>query len=162
MKKKILLARKSEKGQGFVELGLSLVFLLILLAVVIDLGWAFFTLIALRDAAQEAASVGAICPIEPSKIEARLRSAATSPIDLSDLDFDPSTDICVFDPSVTPIDCLDPATDTIEVGYSVNVTVTYQHEIMVPLIGAFINSQSYPLTANAVDTILATDCRIAD
>ena len=152
--------RRSEKGQAFVELALSLVFLITLLSVVVDLGWAFFTLIALRDAAQEAASVAAICPVDMDVVRARLRAAATSPIDMSKLE-DSRIDICVFDPDPNLTrTCLDPTVDTVETGYSVNVKITYQHDIMVPLIGQVINRSSYPLVADSIDTILTTDCRI--
>jgi Flp pilus assembly protein TadG len=153
--------RKSERGQGFVELGLSLIFLVTLLSVVVDLGWAFFTLIALRDAAQEAASVGSICPKDEAKIRSRLRAAATSPIDMSKLE-DSRIQICVFNPEVSPRTCINTAVtpNAVRMAYAVEVKITYQHDIMVPLVGAFINSQSYPLTATSVDTILTTDCRI--
>jgi len=157
-KRKNVLTRKSEKGQGFVELGLSLVFLMILLAVVIDLGWAFFTLIALRDAAQEAASVGAICPTDNTIVLARLKEAATSPIDMSRIE-DNRITMCAFDPLTTPKAC---KTSGIAVGDSFEVVITYDHQIMVPLVGAFIGKQTYPLTVNSVDTILTTDCRVTD
>ena len=51
---------KKESGQSLVELALSMTLLLILLAGVVDLGRAFFTYIALRDAAQEGASYAAV------------------------------------------------------------------------------------------------------
>ena len=47
----------SEKGQSMVELAVSVVVLLILLAGVVDLGRLAFYYITLRDAAQEAASL---------------------------------------------------------------------------------------------------------
>jgi len=147
--------RKAEKGQSFVELGLSMVFLLILLAAVIDLGWAFFTLVALRDAAQEAATVGAICPpsstANEDKIRERLMSSATAPIDMSKLSSS-QIDICVIDPIARTCGA------AVELGKSVRVTITYQHEIVTPLVGSFIGGQNYPLVASAADTILRLNC----
>lgn len=158
MKRRKIFGQKGEKGQGFVELGLSLVFLMILLAVVIDLGWAFFTLIALRDTAQEAASVGAICPTEPTRVRARLKASATSPIDMSKLE-DNRITMCAFNPLVSPRVCKNSG---IVVGDSFEVSITYDHDIMVPFIGSFIGRQTYPLTVNSVNTILAADCRITN
>jgi hypothetical protein len=155
-KRRNSLGKKTEKGQGFLELGLSLVFLMILLAAVIDLGWAFFTLIALRDASQEAASVAAICPNSEARIRTRLKAAATSPIDLSRIE-DDKVELCIFDPLVAPRVC---KTSGFEVGDSAEVKITYMHDIMVPMVGSFIGSQSYPLVVNSVDTILTTDCRV--
>ena len=159
IKQRNMRAHKNEKGQSFVELALSMIFLITLLSVVIDLGWAFFTLIALRDAAQEAASVGAICPTlgadaANSPIRARLRDAATSPIDMRKLQ-----------DSQIVVQVLDADTGTaissgFEVGDSIMVTITYTHDIMVPMIGAFIGSQTYDLKATSVDTILSTTCRL--
>ncbi len=162
-------AQKSERGQGFIELGLSLIFLIMLLSAVIDLGWAFFTLIALRDTAQEAATVGSICPTNFIKVRARLKEAATSPVDTSKLNdnqiefrifkIDNSgvrTDVCTFDTAHTS-NC--PAS-SFEIGDSFEVKVTYMHEIVTPLVGTFIGSQQYPISVTAVDTILKDSCSI--
>jgi Flp pilus assembly protein TadG len=143
--------RDGEKGQSFVELGLSLVFLLILVAAVIDLGWAFFTVIALRDAAQEAATVGSICPTDNNKIMERLYGSASAPLDMTKLSTS-QIDISIINPS-------DPgAAAAIALGNSVQVTVTYEHEIVTPFVGSFIGTQKYPLTVTVADTILRLDC----
>ena len=49
---------RSEKGQSLVELAISLMVLLLILAGVVDLGNMMFQYMAMRDAAQEAASYG--------------------------------------------------------------------------------------------------------
>lgn len=56
-----------EQGQSLVELALSLVLLLTLLAGLVDFGRAFFTYVALRDAAQEGAAYASV--INPSALE---------------------------------------------------------------------------------------------
>lgn len=142
---------KSEKGQSFVELGLSLVFLLILLSAVIDLGWAFFSLVALRDAAQEAATVGAICPTNPDIIKSRLRASAESPLDMSLLQ-DDQIEIDIINSTGTIV-------NTVALGNSVRVTVTYNHQIVTPFVGSFIGTQNYPLKVIVADTILRLDCK---
>jgi Flp pilus assembly protein TadG len=147
--------KKGQRGQAFLELALSLVFLLILLAAVIDLGWAFYTVISLRDAAQEAASFGSICPTDEAKILDRLRKSANAPLNMEDIDT-ADIEICIVDP--------DPAAGRvcgapIELGNSVRVTVTIQHKILTPFVGSFIGDQwEYPLSVNVSDTILRTTC----
>ncbi len=152
MMKKWFHGRQGEKGQSFVELGLSLVFLLILLAAVVDLGWAFFTLVALRDAAQEAASVGSICPGNEAKIRERLKASASTPIDMNRVEANRV--------QIQLLDKNNNNTNTPVLGGSVEVTITYDHEIVTPFVGSFIGAQSYPLVVTVTDKILATDCRI--
>ena len=88
--------RKRERGQAFVELALSMVFLLTLLSAVVDLGWAFYTLIALRDMAQEGAAYGSLYPCEVDgagfkvnpKITNRIMDSATAPLTPDDPNVD--------------------------------------------------------------------------
>jgi Flp pilus assembly protein TadG len=147
--------KKDAKGQAFLELAISLVFLLILLAAVIDLGMALYTLLSLRDAAQEAAAYGAICPTDEAKIRERLRSSAPAPINIEDFD-SANIEICIIDPDpVSGQKCGAP----IQKGNSVRVSVTVQHKILVPFVGTFIGQQwEYPLTVRVSDTILRTTC----
>jgi Flp pilus assembly protein TadG len=144
------LTMKSERGQSFMELGISLVFLLVLLTVVIDLGWAFYTMIALRDTAQEAASYGIMCP-DDYLIRERLRNSTSAPLNASDID----------NGNVT-VEFLDPLT-----GYAVSppqhgdlvrVSVTIQHQIIVPFVATFIGTTSYPLSVNVSDTLMVDHC----
>jgi len=53
---------QSEKGQSLLELAVVLVFILILLAGVVDLGRMMYEYLTMRDAAQEGAGYGAIYP----------------------------------------------------------------------------------------------------
>lgn len=61
-----------EEGQSLVELALMLVFLLILLAGVVDLGRMMFEYLAMRDAAQEGAGYASIYPNYCAEIENRV------------------------------------------------------------------------------------------
>lgn len=148
--------RKKQRGQAFIELALTLMFLLLLVSVVIDLGWAFYTMISLRDAVQEAASYGAMCPMQSDNatqntalIRQRLRLSATTPLDMDDID--PSNVTVVFThpsgtvlgPSATPI-----------MGGSVVITATIDHQIMTPFLGAIIGRQNYPLTVSVSNTVM--------
>src|SRR6185295_11358721 len=51
-----------ERGQGLVEFSLMLVFLSVLLISLLDLGRAYFTYLALKDAASEGAYYGSAFP----------------------------------------------------------------------------------------------------
>lgn len=143
--------RKNEKGQSFVELGLSMIFLLILLSALIDLGWAFFTVIALRDAAQEAATVGSICPTNTNKVIERLKASASAPIDMTKLE-NSQIEVCVVSPGTNTCGA------SVALGNSVQVTITYNHDIVTPLVGGFIGTQTYPIRVFSADTILRLNC----
>lgn len=150
MKRKLFNRKDSERGQGFMELGISLVFLLILFSAMVDLAWAFYTLISLRDAVQEAAAYGSMCPDKPLAIEDRLKQSASAPVNMAQLtDFD----IKYCDPMSGACRTVNPAR-----GDYLRVRVTYLHEIITPFVGAFINSQVYPLEVIVSDTIMRDKC----
>lgn len=83
--------RKKTRGQSLVEMTLVLPVLLILLAGLVDSGMAFFSYAAVREAAEEAASYGAIVPVKTDKttkntdaIEQRARTSSNNPVNLAD------------------------------------------------------------------------------
>jgi len=138
------------------ELAISLVFLLILLSFLIDLGYAFYTIMAMRDAAQEAASYGAICPFEEDgtsqnldRIRLRLRSSATAPLDVNDID-EGQVEIIFINTAGHELN----ADEAPVLGGSVKVTLTVNHAIMVPFLGAVIGRYDYPLTVEVADTVI--------
>jgi Flp pilus assembly protein TadG len=150
--------KREESGQSMVELAVSLVFLLTLIAGVVDLGRAFFTHIALRDAAQEGALYGSINANTKTDndIETRVADVLSDRVDLSDLD--------VTVERVDPGDPSDPSDDSVVAydascgGYNITVTVAYQNfPITMPFLGAIIGQQ-VDLSANVVDTILSPPC----
>lgn len=142
-----------ERGQAFMELAISLVFLLILFSAVVDLGWAFYTMTALRDVAQEAATYGAMCDDE-GMIEDRLRAGASAPLDMALLE-DEAIKVCFNKPtSLSEAICDDSVPP--KAGDIVRISITYQHQIVTPFVGAFIgNAQQYPLEVTVSDTVLA-------
>lgn len=154
---KFIQAVRRERGQSFMELAISLVFLLILLSAVIDLGWAFYTMVALRDTAQEGASFGAMCPDNPTRVRSRILESATAPINVSDLETG-DIEICIVDPASPPpvFGC---TTNAAAVrGNSVRVSLRIQHQILTPFVGTFIGTQSYPLSVTVTNTILVEEC----
>lgn len=143
-----------ERGQGLTEFALILVFLLVLLAGVFDLGRAFFAYIIIRDAAQEGAVYGSIAPKDDLDV---FRTAVANRVEAAYLDpsnpGDSPIDINIVNVQVDLLGsaCAAP-------GNSVRVTVDYSFPIAMPFLGAVVGKQDIELTARAEDSILAPSC----
>jgi Flp pilus assembly protein TadG len=70
-------SRSAQKGQSLVELALSMTVMLILLGGIVDLGRAFFTFMALRDAVQEGAMYGSLHPTSTVEIKNQVRDSSS-------------------------------------------------------------------------------------
>jgi Flp pilus assembly protein TadG len=152
MIKKMIARKTSERGQSFMELAVSMIFLLVLLTVVIDLAWAFYTMIALRDAAQEAASYGSMCP-NKDLIAERLRLSATTPISMEDIPDDEEHIKIEFLDADTRAELTNGGR-----GNLVRVTAQVDHDIIVPFAASFLGRTSYPLRVNVADTVMRDTC----
>jgi Flp pilus assembly protein TadG len=143
-----------ENGQSLVEFSLMLVFLLVLLVGVFDVGRALFAYIIIRDAAQEGAVFGSIAP------KSDLNGFELAVVDRVEAAFlDPAN------PSASPIDTskMNVTVDVIgsacaAPGNGVKVTVDYTIPISTPFLGVVIGSQDINLTAKAEDSILSPVC----
>jgi Flp pilus assembly protein TadG len=128
-----------ERGQSLMELALSMTFILILLAGVVDLGRAFFTYITLRDAVQEGAAFGAYEPADEAAITLRARQTSNTPINLT------ADSNVNFNVSVSQA-CA---------GGEVTVTATYRDfPITMPFIGALVGRQSFDISASTTDDVI--------
>jgi Flp pilus assembly protein TadG len=154
----LFFAHKKQKGQSLVELSLTLIIMMTLLAGAVDLGTAFFTFIELRDAAQEGAFYGSTAAVidannngkydtgevlNTGAIESRVRSSSTSPADLTDVT---TTTVTI---SATTPPCA---------GGGLTVTVRYNYTLIMPLIGSILGTQTIPISATMTDTILKPSC----
>lgn len=131
--------REKEHGQSMVELALTITILMVLLAGTIDLGRAFFTWLALRDAAQEGASYGAIYPARLDLIRERVWD------NLEQVVTNPRTEVDVI---VGYIDhpCL---------GNTILVSVDYpDFPLTTPMLGTILGSQTIAIHATVNDAIL--------
>lgn len=135
------LHRPSERAQSFTELALSLVFILILLAGVVDLGRMFWVFVTLRDAAQEGAAYASFCPAHISGIQSRIRNSSSNPVDLTD-----TTNIkIIIAPDCSFLSC--------SVGDAITITVSNPtFKMSMPFLGGV----TIPLSAEVNDTILST------
>lgn len=135
--------KDGEKGQSLVEFAFSLVFLLILLAGIADLGRALFTYLALRDAAQEGAFYASVNPTQTSAIKDRVYNA-------SDLLRGLGSQVSVT-VSIEGEACA---------GNAVVVRVTYKDfPITMPFLGTFLGTQRINITASISNTILTPPCQ---
>lgn len=144
------LRRKIECGQSLIEFAFGAVLLLILLVGIVDLSRAFFTYIALRDAAQEGAVYGSICPRSVTAIEARLRSSSNTPLDLQN---DPNIVVeCHYITAGGETPC---GGSVPMPGNGIRVRVIYRNfPITMPFLGTLIGTQTITLRAEVMDTIL--------
>jgi Flp pilus assembly protein TadG len=122
-------------------LAITITFLMILLAGTIDLGRAFFTWLAMRDAAQEGASYGSIEPTDVDGIQRRVWD------NLGQVINDPVTNVLV---NVTTTPCPQ---------HNIQVDVDYlTFPITVPFLGTILGSQQIPIHATINDTIIIPPC----
>lgn len=139
----------TERGQSLVELAISLVILLWLLAGAVEFGLGFFQFIQLRDAAQEGALYGSINPSDSAGIKARVLAQSTSPIDLA-------TEEAAGNITVSQSFTGGTATGCITEGLV--VSVTYKHTFFMPFVKLFTGGvNTIDITASVTDTILSED-----
>jgi len=138
----VIQSKPNEHGQSMVELALTITILMVLLAGTIDLGRAFFTWLAMRDAAQEGASYGAIEPADTGGIQDRVWD------NLEQVVPDPVNDVDVY---ITIADaCL---------GNAIQVDVEYpDFPLAMPFLGTIVGGQTIPIRATINDTILNPPC----
>jgi hypothetical protein len=138
---------RGESGQSLVEFSLMVVALTTLLVGLLDLGRAYFTYLALKDAASEGAYFGSVFPqcasaadddcAAPNNIEYRVRNTAPG----GGLVNWGTVDIEVEAPDTTP-------------GQTLTVTVAYEYDIITPFVGAIVGGQSIALGAESVAVIV--------
>jgi Flp pilus assembly protein TadG len=134
----------SERGQSLVEMALAMIFLVWLIAVIIDMGSALFTWIALRDAAQEGALYGSVNPTDTPTIKLRVVTSSDRPLDLVQAYEDGTLEI---NPTIGGSACT---------GGAITVMVRYQYTPIIPLVSAIW--PTIPIRATVTDTILLPEC----
>ncbi len=140
--------RKMETGQSLLELAVSMVVLLVLLAGVIDIGRMAFHYISLRDAAQEGVVFGSIYPTHCDQIIDRVRANLADPTNVK---------ITVLFDGVPCIEVT--ATYTECDSNEIEVTATDpDFPLTMPFLGTFIGSQSISLSAEASGSMLRPIC----
>ncbi len=180
LKLRALIPARKQGGQSLVELAISLTVMLLLLAGAVTFGMAFFSYVAIRDAAQEGALYGSFNPyvdtngntkydtgeplnvgtISPPKgICGRVASASTSPVNMTG--FGCTSDGAAqhtgnnIDVSATTGNPCEGTTSGAPNG--VQVRVEYDYPVFMPFVGAITGSTIH-LNAVVTDTILEPRC----
>jgi Flp pilus assembly protein TadG len=162
--KNIRSSKRRQQGQSLVELAISLMILLWLLAGAVDLGMGLFTWISLRDAAEEGALFGSVYPtlddgdgvyetgeaINTAAIQQHVCASTTNPVKLTTND-NVTCDVTRVTVNVT--------TSTVPcAGGWIRVDVIYNYKIMMPLTSTIIGSQTIPIRASVTNTLLRYGC----
>lgn len=134
-----------EQGQSLVEFALMVIVLTVLLLGILDLGRAYFTLLALQDAAGEGASYASVHPTwitssdqsDPNNITYRVKNAAPSGLMV---DWNSVAVAVTNSGSTTP-------------GNLVTVTVTAGYQLLTPLVSNIVGSPTLTLQTRSVAVI---------
>jgi Flp pilus assembly protein TadG len=123
-------------GQSLIEVALALPILVMLLLGLLDFGRAFFTLVALHDAADEGASYASISPNDMAGIQLRTAEASTSliPIEESNVNV-------VYPAAVTA-------------GAPITVTVDYPFTLFTPFVQGFFEDGELVLHGSSTHAII--------
>jgi len=135
-----------ERGQSLMELALMMTLLLVILAGILDIGRAYFTYVALRDAAGEGAYYGSIHPTwhasgdnpNPNNIEYRVKQSA------------PSGGLINWSLATVSVDAPDTSPSEL-----IKVTIAYDYTLVTPFVGALVGSQTVQIKASSVAEIIS-------
>ena len=155
-KKKLMWHSKSERGQSLMEMAVSIIILLILLAGIVDLGRMFFTFITMRDAAQEAAVYASAYPEVCDPILGRAQYA------MRGVEYD-AIEVWIGSHQCLSLDgapdgTSPPAADACAENDVRVIIRDDDFPIAMPFLGTILGTQTLPLRAEVIDTILRPPC----
>ena len=135
---------RKERGQSLIEFTFMLFVLLVLVTGIVDASRAFFTYLAMRDAAQEGALYGSTNPCDNASICNRVQHTSN-----------------LIEGIWSNLTVSRTINDKACLGGAIQVTVAYDNFIItMPFIGAFHGRQSVPISATVTDTILTPSCQV--
>ena len=140
----------SEGGQSLVEMAVSLILLLILLAGAVDFGRLLIAYMSMRDAAQEGIAYGSIYPTYCDQIIGRVVESSPNLF---------GTQPAQVSINIGGSDCSSAAANQACIGNEITIIITDPaFALTMPFIGTAIGSQTIPLIATVHDTILRPPC----
>jgi hypothetical protein len=157
--------KKLEVGQSLMELAVSITVLFIILAGIVDLGRMFFHYIAMRDAAQEAASYGSIFPTHCDQIRDRAEIAmGSSPAVIVAVDINGfyGADEAMYPGTEFTEPCSIADDKPMHACHGNEIVVTLRDDefpVTMPFIGSFLGKQTIPLETTITGTILRPPCK---
>ncbi len=128
---------KGEKGQSMVEIALTMPLLLLILMGILDLGRAYFTFVALSDAAAEGATFAAIHPTDVTEITARAAGSTDGLVTLA-----PEMVSVTFDGAAV--------TDS----SVVTVTVQYNYDLLTPIVQSMVPNGTINMQAVVAQPVI--------
>lgn len=127
----------SRRGQSLIEVALVLPIIIMILLGLLDFGRAFYTLVALRDAADEGASYAAIKPNDSAGIQRRAAEASTNLVNIQ------MGDVSIIRPS------------PLAVGQPITVTVNFYFDLYTPFVQGLLPDGELILHGSATHAILS-------
>lgn len=141
--------KRGERGQSLVELAISLTLLLTLLAGIVDLGRAIFTLFALQDAAEEGIIFGVAFPTHCDQIRERIMYNLSNEV----LPDDIAVVVTIERNNGSYAPCSGIPFAEVYAGKELHIEVSQTFNITMPFLGAIIG-QTIPLRTTANGIIL--------
>ncbi len=141
--------KRGERGQSLVELAISLTLLLTLLAGIVDLGRAIFTLFALQDAAEEGIIFGVAFPTHCDQIRERIMYNLSNEV----LPDDIAVVVTIERNNGSYAPCSGIPFAEVYAGKELQIEVSQTFNITMPFLGAIIG-QTIPLRTTANGIIL--------
>jgi len=136
--------RKPERGAASVELAAVMIFLMLLVSGVFEIGRAILISISLEDAAQEGAMFASYNPGDAAEIKARVVDSVDSPaISLSDV----------------TVSCLNPNPCCMVGGNEIKVTVRHRVDVITPLMTLIVGDH-FDLQRDSVSRAFEGECLI--
>lgn len=129
-------SKQSSRGQSLVEVALVLPIIIMILLGLLDFGRAFYTLVALRDAADEGASYASIRPSDTAGIQQRAVEATTNLITIQ------YGDVTVVRPP------------NLTVGQPITVTVDFDFALFTPFVQGLLPDGELILHGSATHPII--------
>jgi len=156
--------QSAQSGQSLVEMAIMLVVLVTLLAGVLDLGRAYYVYLSLQDAAGEGAVYGSIFPDRLGLHDPTVPSDENPCQENFKADCDNPNNVVfrvqneapqggLIDWSNTIVTATVPDSGNPEAGDPITVLVTYEYEVITPIIKVF-TGDTMTLKATAVNTIV--------
>jgi hypothetical protein len=142
--------RKKERGQSMVELAISLVLILTILAGIFDLGRAIIAYLVLQDAAEEGIVYGISFPTDCNQITARIRGDVNTTLIKSQV----NVAISIQDSSGNYTSCYSIPYAQVYAGKIMHINITTNFPITMPFLGTILGEQSIPLVVTTNGVIL--------
>jgi hypothetical protein len=142
--------KKAEKGQSLIEMAISMVLLLTLLAGIFDFGRAILAYFVLQDAAEEGMVYGTSFPTDCNQIDTRIRNNITNNI-INENDMV----ISIFIQGDSgEMSCYSIPYAQVYATRTMRIVITADFHISMPFLGTIIGSQTIPLRVETHGVIL--------